>query len=49
MGNSWYFENQRRLDDDQCIDYNCFKEKYIAPNTNFMLYFGVITAIKAYI
>ena len=36
-------------DNDQCMDYVSFKEKYIAPNSNFMLYFGIITAIKTYL
>ena len=36
-------------DNSQCIDYNTFKEKYVAPNSNFMLYYGVITALKLYI
>ena len=30
------------------IDYDSFKEKYDAPNSNFMLYFGIITSVKVY-
>ena len=34
--------------ENQCMDYVCFKEKYIAPNTNFIVYFGIISAIKIF-
>ena len=36
------------LEDDEFMNYNTFKEKYDVPHTNFMLYAGIVRAVKRY-